>query len=196
MGASITEAFKVSLIGASCRNELHNANKIMSKIHGIDEESVFYACQSVGYDVCCRNSIGFIPVKNIVPDKETIYNIQEMVHRSLLFFKQYGPIVLEGFTFENGYTDYIQSGDGDFLTETTLWDFKVSIHHPSKEHTLQILIYYLMGIHSENSIYFESIKNLGIYNPRLQKIYLISIAEIPETILKDVCENVIGYNFH
>ena len=107
-----------------------------------------------------------------------------------------GPIVLKGFTFENGYTDYINTGDGDFLTETTLWDFKVSIHHPSKDHTLQILIYYLMGIHSDNSIYFESIQNLGIYNPRLQKIYLISIAEIPETILKDVCESVIGYNFH
>ena len=28
------------------------------------------------------------------------------------------------FTFE-GYTSIIDSGDGDFLTEDTLWDFKV-----------------------------------------------------------------------
>ena len=106
-----------------------------------------------------------------------------------------GPIVLEGFTFENAYTHYIHSGDGDFLTETTLWDFKVSIHNPTKIHTLQILVYYLMGLRSENSTYFESIQNLGIYNPRLQKVYLINIDEIPQSIIEDVCENVIGYDF-
>lgn len=195
MGAYVNDAFKVSLIGASVVNELSEAKEIINKIHGLDEESVFYACQLVGYDVCCRNQTGFIPVKNILPNKETIYNIQEMVHRSLLFFKDYGPIVLEGFTFENVYTHYIHSGDGDFLTETTLWDFKVSTHNPTKIHTLQILVYYLMGLRSEKSTYFESIQNLGIYNPRLQKVYLINIDEIPQSIIEDVCENVIGYDF-
>ena len=48
-----------------------------------------------------------------------------MVERSLKFVEEYGPIILEGFTFEGGYTDIVQAGDGDFITEDTLWDFKV-----------------------------------------------------------------------
>ncbi|KRK10190.1 hypothetical protein FD11_GL002144 [Ligilactobacillus pobuzihii E100301 = KCTC 13174] len=49
-----------------------------------------------------------------------------MVQLSLNFFEQYGPKKVDGFTFEGGYTDLITSGDGDFITEDTLWDFKVS----------------------------------------------------------------------
>jgi hypothetical protein len=49
-----------------------------------------------------------------------------MVERSLKFVEEYGPIILEGFTFEGGYTDIVQAGDGDFITEDTLWDFKVT----------------------------------------------------------------------
>ena len=53
-----------------------------------------------------------------------------MIERSILFFKQYGPITKEGFTFEGGYTKNISTGDGDFLTRDTLWDFKVSKNKP------------------------------------------------------------------
>lgn len=42
-----------------------------------------------------------------------------MVERSLKFVEEYGPIILEGFTFEGGYTDIVQAGDGDFITEDT-----------------------------------------------------------------------------
>ena len=48
-----------------------------------------------------------------------------MVLRSLAFIENYGPIIKDGFTFEGGYTDIVSSGDGDYLTENTLWDFKV-----------------------------------------------------------------------
>ena len=39
-----------------------------------------------------------------------------MVKRSLAFWKEYGPITKDGFTFEGGYTDIVSSGDGDYLT--------------------------------------------------------------------------------
>ena len=43
------------------------------------------------------------------------------------FWEDYGPIVKDGFTFEpNGYTEIVNSGDGDYLTADTIWDFKVS----------------------------------------------------------------------
>lgn len=81
----------------------------------------------VGYDVCFRAGIiGYKPVEEINPDKDTIENIVTMINRSLSFWKEYGPITKDGFTFEGGYTDTISTGDGDYLTKDTLWDFKVS----------------------------------------------------------------------
>jgi len=38
-----------------------------------------------------------------------------MVNRNMTFWKKYGLIAQDGFTFE---------ADGDFLTTDTLWDFK------------------------------------------------------------------------
>lgn len=107
-----------------------------------------------------------------------------MVERSLAFFTQYGPIVKDGFTLEGGYTDTITAGDGDFLTADTLWDFKVSKTKPTKDHTLQLLIYYLMGIQSVHPE-FQSITKLGIYNPRQNKVFLLNIADISDDILKN-----------
>ena len=49
-----------------------------------------------------------------------------MVNRALDFFNKYGPVIKDGFKFIGGYTETITTGDGDFLTEDTLWDFKVS----------------------------------------------------------------------
>ena len=115
-----------------------------------------------------------------------------MVKRSILFFNRYGPITKDGFTFEGGYTKIIDSGDGDFLTSDTLWDFKVSKNKPTSLHTLQLLIYYIMGTHSIHSE-FNSIKKLGIFNPRTNCVYLQNISSIPQLIIDEVSINVIGY---
>ena len=91
-------------------------------------------------------------MEKIVPDQATIANIRIMVERSLSFFKAFGPVTADGFTMEGSYTATITTGDGDFLTKDTLWDFKVTTSKPNKDHTLQLLIYYLMGrrsIHPE-----------------------------------------------
>ena len=87
---------------------------------------------------------------DINPDKKTIYNIKTLIERCINFWEDYGPIEVDGFTFENGgYTDIVTSGDGDFLTYDTLWDFKVSKQEPKSDHTLQILMYYIMGKHTK-----------------------------------------------
>ena len=108
---------------------------------------------------------------DINPDAETIQNIKIMVQRSVKFWEDYGPIVKDGFTFEpNGYTETVNSGDGDYLTADTLWDFKVSKSKPTNKHTLQLLMYWIMGQHSGQKIY-KSIQNLGIFNPRLNEVF-------------------------
>lgn len=136
--------------------------------------------------------MGYKNVDEIEADTNTINNIKIMVKRSILFFNKYGPITKDGFTFEGGYTKIIDSGDGDFLTTDTLWDFKVSKNNPTSAHTLQLLIYYIMGIHSIHNE-FKAIQKLGIFNPRTNCIYLKKISDISNQIIEEVSSEVIGY---
>ena len=193
MGTSLEKAFKISLRGASRINESDYAEELLRAIIGLDDNSIEKACKLVGFDVVIRNGTeAYKPVHFIQPDFYTISNIRTMVERSVSFSEKYGPIVKDGFTFEGGYTQIITRGDGDFLTETTLWDFKVSKTGPTNKNTLQLLIYYLMGL---NSIHddFQEIEELGVFNPRLNKVYLLNINDIPTEIISEVSSEVIGY---
>lgn len=67
---------------------------------------------------------------------------------------------MEGFTFEDGYTDIVQAGDEDFITEDTLWDFKVTSASITTRHTLQLLMYWRMGLRSVHPE-FEKLNTLG-----------------------------------
>lgn len=189
----VYKAFNISLIGAKIGNFSDVADKFISKIKGLDDQSIIYACKLVGFDVIFRSGIiGYKPVDEILPDQKTIFNIREMVSRSLVFFEKYGPIIIDGFTFDGGYSSIVSSGDGDFLTDDTLWDFKVSYKEPTNKHTLQLLMYYIMGIHSKYK-YFQNIKNIAIFNPRLNVIYIKPLNEISDDIIKEIEKNVICY---
>lgn len=194
MGAPIEEAFKISLLGSNIINDSKYAHKLIHNINGLDNKSIYNACKLVGYDVCFRaGPMAYKDVKTIEANDETISNIRIMVDRSTKFFEKYGPIIKDGFTFEGGYTKIIDSGDGDFLTYDTLWDFKVSSSAPKSQHTLQLLVYYLMG---KNSIHneFDNIEKLGIFNPRLNCVFLKKINEISNDVIETVSKEVIGYN--
>lgn len=99
---------------------------------------------------------------------------------------------MKSFTFHGGYTNLVSKGDGDFMTGDTLWDFKVSIKPPTSKHTLQILMYYIMGQHSVQKE-FQNITRLGVYNPRLNKVYTLDVSAIPIDTIRDVSIDVIGY---
>ncbi len=221
MGAKITDAFKPSLQGAVMANELgfknaYNIGKsLILSIRGLDEESIVNACKLVSFDVWYRSPLIAMSAKTyqeINPDKETIENIQTLVKRSISFFEKYGPVTKDGFTFEppnpkpkeyekmlkkgkgnyGGYTPTVDSGDGDFLTENTLWDFKVSKSKPTNKNTLQLLMYWLMGQHSGQDI-FKKITKIGIFNPRLNAVYTLEISKIQNEIIKLVEDEIIGY---
>lgn len=159
----------------------------------MDDISITNAAKLSGFDVCFRAGImGYKPVQDINPDVDTIENVRTMVNRALHFLDKYGPKVLDGFTFEGGYTSTVATGDGDFTTADTLWDFKVSKAPVKKEHTLQLLMYWRMGLHSIHSE-FQSIKYLGVYNPRRNEISRIAVVDIPREVIDDVELEVIGY---
>ena len=54
-------------------------------------------------------------------------------------------------------------------------------------------MYYLMGINSTNEKYFKDVEKLGIFNPRLNSVYLLEIKKISSEIIKEISEKVIGY---
>ncbi|HAQ62925.1 MAG TPA: hypothetical protein DCR23_00510 [Ruminococcaceae bacterium] len=202
MGNDIMEAFKISIVGAKYAEKLTKKKtvkeiaKYISGIKGLDDNSIINACKAVTFDVWFRNPLNAIMAKSAKetnPNKDTINNIRILVQRSISFWEKFGPIEVDGFTFEpNGYTKTVDSGDGDFLTSDTLWDFKVSKNGPKSSHTLQLLMYYIMGQHSGKPE-FKSIKRIGIFNPKLNKVYQYDISDIPDEVIKIIEDEVICY---
>jgi excisionase family DNA binding protein len=190
---NIYNAFDISLKGAKLIGMQNKALKLINNIYDLDDNSIINACKLSGFDVCYRASPSrYKPVEEINPNFETIENIRIMVNRSLLFFKTYGPVICSGVTFEGGYTDVVDAGDGDYITQDTLWDFKVSATNITSKHTLQILMYYIMGIHSSHK-HFQSIKKIGFYNPRLNMVYVCEVCSVSSSVIKVVENDVLCY---
>lgn len=200
LGEPKEEAFRISLEGAKIKQKFvsegeKEANEYLSEIKGLDEISIENACRLATFDVWRRSPFNARMSDNdIFVDYETTENIQIMVQRSLDFFKEYGPVIKSGFTFEpNGYTETVSSGDGDYLTKDTLWDFKVSKKKPTSVQTLQLLMYWIMGKHSGNPIY-DSITKIGIFNPRLNTVYTYDMSKMEKYIIEMIEDEVIGYD--
>ncbi len=192
-GTSAAESFRISLLGAEMLNESIRAKKMIELMKGLDNASIRYAIQLAAYDPVFRAGVfEYPPDDEISPDEETAENVRTMVTRSIHFFEVFGKKILDGFTFEGGYTDTVLKGDGDFTTHDTLWEFKVSKFPPNKDHTLQLLIYWRLGLHSIHQE-FRNIKYLGIFNPRRNETYRIAVDDIPSDVIKVVEANVIGY---
>ena len=204
LGETIDKTFAVSFIGAQSAESfgfIKNAKKISlelaSHIKGLDDESIYYTCKLVTFDVWYRSTTtamkGVKDYSETNPDKNTIDNIRIMVNRSIKFFDKFGPKTYDFFDFaDDGYTSTVDTGDGDFLTEDTLWDFKVSKKAPTTKNTLQILMYFIMGKHSKQRKY-NSINKIGIYNPRLNTVYRYDMRMFDEAYYKDIEDNVICY---
>lgn len=202
------KSFEISIKGyknkKQCvsRDEIKNDEKLgldieslLENVKGLDDESIISACKATTYDVWYRNPLMSEGAKKAIdtnPNEETIENIRVMVKRSLTFFEKYGPIVKDGFTFDGGYSKTVDAGDGDFLTKDTLWDFKVSKNNLTSKHTLQLLMYWIMGRHSKQSI-FNSIEKIGVYNPRKNVVYLYDMNKLDHDVIEFVEKNIICY---
>lgn len=223
MGAKKVKAFEPSCKGASYAKRycgyddaVEVAKSLLRAIKGADETSVECAYKMASFDAYYRATGWAVQNKynamNITIDVATISDIQIMVERSLDFWKEYGPIVKDGFTFGptselderqcfyelmekgiyGGYTSVVTCGDGDYLTKDTLWDFKVSKNKPMSKHILQILMYWIMGIHSGQDE-FKGIERLGFYNPRMNVAYILQTKNISQETIEIIENDIIGY---
>ena len=185
------ESFNIALLGAIRAGKGQRGMELLGQIKGLDDSSLVSACKLASYDTFYRVP-GSVFSSEPEPNSATLFNLRLMVTRMVSFLAEYGPITAEGFTMEGGYTDIVSSGDGDFLTENTLWDIKTSKKTPTSKDTLQLLMYYIMGKHSWNSD-FDSIQNIGIMNPRLNSVWLLDANTISTSLIQQVSRDVIGY---
>lgn len=193
-GATAREAFSISIKGAAIAGRSELATFYLSNIEGLDDLSIVSAMKLAGFDAAYRAGLrAYKPVEGIEPDVPTVSNVREMVERSLRFFDAYGPKTADFLTFEGGYTSTVSAGDGDFMTDDTLWDFKVSKSGITSKHTLQLAMYWLMGVHSVHGEAYRSIKYLGVYNPRLNMVYRLPVSSIPSETILEIEQDVIGY---
>lgn len=222
VGTSAEEAFQISLRGARLAEKfgkagsINVATQLLKTIKGLDDDSIISACKLVSFDGWYRNPRGAMfaeGYEDINPDAATVQNIRVLVNRGVAFFEKYGKMVKDGFDFKpvgadeetfnkwrksgegsfGGYTHVVSNGDGDFLTADTMWDFKVLKSKPTPKHTLQLLMYWIMGQHSGQEI-FKNITKIGIFNPRLNTVYLLDVAKISDDVIKTVEREVICYD--
>lgn len=191
MTNNLAEAFEISLLGAKMLSKFVNnayeyALRLLENVAAGDTAS---AVKLTAFDSFYRAGI---PAPFPSPDAATVKNIELMVQRGVNFFEHTGSIVKAGFTFEGGYTDTVSSGDGDYLTAESLIDFKVIRSNINSKYTLQLLMYYLMGLHSIHPE-FKNVKYLVIFNPRKNAMYYFPTKKIPDSVINEVESNVIGY---
>lgn len=194
------DAFAISLLGAELIGERGYAIKLVTGIEKewkkkqtITDKIITNALQLSAYDVVYRSSpLGYRPARVIVADPFTMTDIYMMLDRTLRFLKTQKPLVAFGFSFSGKDAKYIRIGDGDVLTQDAIIDFKVSVKPPTSDHTLQLLIYYLMGLHEYPEV-FENVTKIAIFNPRLNTSYTYDLSQIEQWVINEINTNIIGY---
>ncbi|MCH3927014.1 MAG: hypothetical protein LKE27_11455 [Atopobiaceae bacterium] len=208
-GTNVYDAFHVSFMGAKLlatrggrADAVETASGIAAQIvPGLDDRSIVAACRLVNYDAVYRTGAGLpgyrwpLPEPDtIVADAPTCENIRTMVRRGVRFFDAYGPVTHDGLTFTGGYTEKVDTGDGDFMTADAVWDFKTNKKPPTNKHTLQICVYWLLGMHSIHHEDYEKVNRIGFVNPRLSQVITMEVADIPNDTLRAIQRDVIGYS--
>lgn len=199
-------AFIFSLTGAAIAEQysegkLESAKNLLSGINGVDDESIDNACELAAFD----NWVVMPPIKAIIqsacevtfPDFASTEIIRMLVERSVDFFTRRNPVIRTGYIFappSPACSAEVDSGVIDFLTADAIWDMKC--YRPStkisKDDTLQVLMYWIMGQHSGQEI-FKPITKIGLFNPRMNTAYVLDVSKIPAEVIRDIEDKVICY---
>lgn len=149
------------------------AQHLIDGINGLDDGSIINALKLSGFgNRFLVDPENYQPLEEINPDEVTIQNVRTMVKRLLRFFDAYD----------------VKSPVSD-----TLWDLNVSMLRPTEAQTLHLLTAWRKRLRSPLTWWYD-FKYLGIYNPRLDKVYRISVDAIPEDLINEIDRDVLGYS--
>lgn len=193
------EAFLISIMGAKKNDEIYGGDnefkrviRLINTIKGLDDNSISCACKVVGYEVAFRQGVKFYKDINLIKvSNELIKNIRVLVNRCIFFLNK-EKVTGGGYTFEGGYTELVSSGDCDYVTQDMLIDIKVSKLKWDSKWSLQVLMYCLLGLHS-NHKELKNIDKICIFNAYENKSYIVKLSEISEQSKYEVPSKVLGY---
>lgn len=144
------------------------------------------------YDAIYRAFYTNIHPQQINLDALTHDVIVQLVQRNLVILKKENNVICTlHFTPDHTHHPFkkiIKAGDGDFYDDDFVWDLKVSSKKPSNKHFIQLMVYFLLGLNSSLREKFKKISNIGIINPRLNKVYKVAIKDIPVELWDFVCK--------
>ena len=191
-GMEVEKAFHISWEGAWRVNDEDVADELIGQVKGLDDASIASVCKLAGYDVVYRAGAQFFTgIDDIDPDPATCANVRVMVQRSVDFLESHGPVIFSGLGFPAHVAPKVDSSDLDYVTAKGLWEFKVSKLPPKKEHTLQVLLYHLLGL-AAGFPEFQTLETLGIYNPRTDEAHTIRIEDIDLAVIEAVKHDLMG----
>lgn len=139
------------------------------------------------------------PLKeNIEINTITCDHIKIMLNRANNFFNKFGhPVSTQykcSITTSLKEKTYVEVyGDGDYLLQDALVDFKVSKNGITRDYIRQLLIYYIGLIEKDlrkKKIRKDQIKYLIIFNPRLDMFYKLDLESISKASLVEVNKNI------
>lgn len=164
------------------------------KIKDLSDESICSTLQITKYESVFR--AGYPPSDDYkyIPNQQTIINIRNIIQNILNWLKEFPPIHSGIYFTKEAFesSKVLGSGDGDYMSEDTLWDIKCTKNCNLKsEQTLQLLMYYILAKKSKLKG-MEKIKYLGIFNPRWNVIHRCSIEDISEETINKVLE-IMGF---
>lgn len=130
------------------------------------------------------------PKRLIQDDAEKLF---EMYKRTIDYIISVtnGYLVTDYKFYPNGYTDLVKYGVGDFICNYTMFDLKCTKNKPNNYNTLQLLMYYCMGLNSDNKLY-KYIKKIGMYSPICNKVWTLPVSEISEELIQTINNNVLN----
>ena len=192
IGRPKEEAFRISLNGAYlCEGyQPYNVEELLDNITGNNIKSIENAILLGGYDGIYRNDIVSYNQPSMLP-KEIIEKMMILIDRSIFFFSDKNVLETGTGVSLGGGTLSI-AGELDYLTASSLIDMKISSTQFSIIWSLQVLMYWIMGLHSFNER-MGHINTLGIYNPIYNTYQQCRIQDIPVETLYKVSKDVIGY---
>lgn len=205
LGATLLDAAMLcSISGYDGVMAINKTRELLSRVNGLDNNSLHSVYRLVELEGCYRNinNVLKIDVYSLLnPCKYSEFNIMAnnirvMVERAYKFIRGINKgKIYSGLTFEGGYTLNVNSGDCDYIVGDTLIDLKCSVSkYMRSDWSLQLLIYYIMGLHSENSSIFNNVKYLCIFNAVYNKSYTLDISKIDDKTMYIISKDIIGYS--
>ena len=196
-GADVRDAFRIPLMGARLVGRAGEGERLAEAVGagpGLGNGAFRAAVLLCGFDVAGRRGrSAWTPDRVGEPSRDALWDLRRMVARMLRFLADRGPLVEEGYTFPGAWTGLVTAGSGDLMTADGLWDMKVSRYPPSQAQTLQMLVYWRLGVHSVDPRYREDVRLIGLVNPLLDMTWELPVADVPADVCERVDQDVIGY---